>query len=96
MFYGPKLEMQTEISTIPGSNSFQIADVITNRGSDEQEFQVLYHANYGPPLLEEGASFAGAVQRVTPFTHTPQRMLPATQRGGPQLGFIEQVYCIRP
>jgi hypothetical protein len=47
MFYGPKLELQTEISTDPGSNSFQIADVITNQGSEEQEFQILYHANYG-------------------------------------------------
>jgi Domain of unknown function (DUF4432) len=97
MFYGPKLEMHTEISTDPGSNSFQIADVITNRGSDEQEFQVLYHANYGPPLLEEGASFAGAVERVTPFNeHAAKDVARYTEYKGPQLGFIEQVYCIRP
>lgn len=97
MFYGPKLEMHTEISTDPGSNSFQIADVITNRGSDEQEFQVLYHANYGPPLLEEGASFAGAVERVIPFNeHAAKDVARYAEYKGPQLGFIEQVYCIRP
>jgi Domain of unknown function (DUF4432) len=97
MFYGPKLEMQTEISTDPGSSSFQIADVITNCGSDEQEFQVLYHANYGPPLLEEGASFAGAVERVTPFNeHAAKDVARYAEYKAPQLGFIEQVYCIRP
>jgi hypothetical protein len=97
MFYGPKLEMQTEISTDPGSSSFQIADVITNCGSDEQEFQVLYHANYGPPLLEEGASFAGAVERVTPFNeHAAKDVARYAEYKAPQLGFIEQLYCIRP
>ena len=96
MFYGPKLELQTEISTVPGSNSFQIADVITNRGSDEQEFQILYHANFGPPLLEEGSSFAGAVARVTPFNeHAAKDVARYADYKGPQLGFIEQVYCIR-
>ena len=97
MFYGPKLELQTEISTDPGSNSFQIADVITNQGSDEQEFQILYHANYGPPLLEEGASFAGGVKRVTPFnSHAAKDVARYADYGGPQVGFIEQLYCIHP
>ena len=97
MFHGPKLEMQTEISTVPGSNSFQIADVITNCGSDEQEFQVLYHANYGPPLLEEGASFVGGIQKVTPFnSHAAKDVARYAEYKKPELGFIEQVYCIRP
>src|SRR6516162_5759605 len=45
MFYGPKLELQTEISTEPGSTSFRVADVITNRGAQDQEFELLYHTN---------------------------------------------------
>ncbi len=96
-FYGPKLELQTEISTVPGSNSFQITDVITNRGSEEQEFQILYHANYGPPLLEEGASFAGALERVTPFNqHAAKDIASFSEYKAPQRGFVEQVYCLRP
>ena len=95
-FYGPKLELQTEISSVPGSNSFQITDVITNRGLEEQEFQILYHANYGPPLLEEGASFAGALERVTLSTSTLPRISPVFEHKAPQRGFIEQVYCLRP
>jgi Domain of unknown function (DUF4432) len=97
MFYGPKLVLQTEISTVPGSNHFQIADVIANHGGDQQEFQIIYHANFGPPLLEKGASFAGAIGRVTPFNeHAAKDVASYATYQGPQLGFIEQVYCLRP
>jgi hypothetical protein len=97
MFYGPKLVLQTEISTIPGSNSFQLADVIINDGEDEQEFQIIYHANFGPPLLEEGSTFAGAVERVTPFNqHAAKDVASYAKYQRPRLGFIEQVFCLRP
>ena len=97
MFYGPKLVLQTEISTVPGSNSFQIADLIANHGAEEQEFQIIYHANFGPPLLEEASSFAGAIERVTPFNeHAAKDVASYAAYRGPQLGFIEQVYCLRP
>jgi Domain of unknown function (DUF4432) len=97
MFYGPKLVLQTEISTVPGSNHFQITDVIANHGGDEQEFQIIYHANFGPPLLEEGSSFAGAIERVTPFNgHAAKDVASYATYQGPRLGFIEQVYCLRP
>ena len=54
-FYGPKLKLVTEISTLPGSEEFQISDQITNEGSSFQEFQLIYHGNYGSSILEEGA-----------------------------------------
>jgi hypothetical protein len=97
MFYGPKLELQTEISTEPGSNEFRIADAITNRGDNEQEYQILYHANYGRPLLEEGAQFLGPVGRVIPFNeHAAKSNDTYSRYAGPTPGFIEQVYCLMP
>jgi galactose mutarotase-like enzyme len=97
MFYGPKLELQTEISTEPDSNEFRIADIITNRGAHEQEFEILYHANYGPPLLEEGATLLAPVARVTPFNdRAAESVASYTRYAGPTAGFIEQVYCLRP
>ncbi len=96
MFYGPKLELWTEISTVPGSNAFQIADVITNRGAQPQEFEVLYHSNYGRPLLEAGAEFVGPAKRVTPFNDNAARGLKNySVYAGPTNGFIEQVYLMR-
>jgi galactose mutarotase-like enzyme len=97
MFYGPKLELQTEISTEPGSSELRITDVVTNRGAPEQEFELLYHANYGRPLLEAGATFLAPVSRVIPFNaHAAKSVKDYATYAGPTPGFIEQVYCLHP
>jgi hypothetical protein len=64
-FYGPKLKLVTELSTIPGSETFQISDQITNEGAFPQEFQLIYHGNYGSSILEEGASIFTPAKSVT-------------------------------
>ena len=95
MFYGPKLELWTEISTTPDSATLRISDTITNRGDDPQEFQILYHANYGPPLLEQGSKFLAPVSKVIPFNdHAAQSVNSYPHYQGPTSGFVEQVYCI--
>jgi len=97
MFLGPKLELQTEISTEAGSAEFRVHDVITNRGGQPQEFQILYHANYGKPLLDEGTEFVAPVQRVTPFNdHAAKSVRNYHKYAGPAAGFVEQVYCLHP
>ena len=96
MFYGPKLELQTELSTEPGSNTFRIADVVTNRGGQPQEFQLLYHPNYGRPLLEEGSTFVAPARRVTPFNANAAKDVATYDTyKGPNAGYIEQVYLFR-
>ena len=97
MFHGPTLELYTELSTEPGSQTFHIRDVITNRGSREQEFQILYHINFGPPLLENGATFLAPLAQVTASNDRAAKELTTFDRfGGPTPGFAEQVYFIRP
>lgn len=97
MFYGPKLELATELATTPGSNRFTITDTITNRGAGEQEFQLLYHVNFGAPLLEAGAQFVGPVQHVTPFNETAALGVQTwSEYLGPTPCFVEQVFCLRP
>jgi hypothetical protein len=87
----------TEISTEPGSNELRIADIITNRGASGQEFQILYHANYGPPLLEAGAVFLAPVERVIPLNdHAAKSVKDYAVYDGPTDGFVEQVYCLHP
>jgi len=97
MFYGPKLELWTDISTEPGSNALRIEDTVVNRGAYDQEFEIIYHANYGPPILEKGAQFLGAVKKVTPFNARAAEGIQGFQTyEAPTKGFIEQVYCIDP
>jgi hypothetical protein len=97
MFYGANLSFWADISTEPGSTSLRFDDRLTNNAAHEQEFQLIYHANFGPPLLEAGARFVGAVERVTPFNqHAAKDVSTFDQYAGPRAGFIEQVYALRP
>jgi hypothetical protein len=97
MFMGPKLALQTELSTEPGSATFRITDEITNNGAADQEFQILYHTNFGKPLLEAGATFLAPIDRITPFNENAAKgMKMYAEYAGPKAGFIEQVYCIVP
>jgi uncharacterized protein DUF4432 len=97
MFYGPKLELWTEISTEPGSNAFRIEDEIKNFGAYDQEFQIIYHANYGPPLLEAGSRFVVAAKEVRPFNaHAAKSLNQFAEYAAPTKGFIEQVYGVIP
>ncbi|MFN0084140.1 MAG: aldose 1-epimerase family protein [Blastocatellia bacterium] len=97
MFYGPKLELWTEISTEPGTNAYRIEDSIKNHSIYEQEFQIIYHANYGAPLLEKGARFVAAAKEVRPFnSHAAKSLSQFSEYVGPAPNFIEQVYGVIP
>src|SRR5690606_11221003 len=72
-------------------------DTLTNRGAHNQEYQLIYHCNFGAPLLGDGAVFNGAIRKVTPFNaHAAGDVEQYTQYSGPTLGFVEQVYCLEP
>ncbi len=96
MFYGPKLELWTEISTEPGADTFRIADEVTI-GAYDQEFQVIYHANYRSPLLEGGSRFVSAAKEVRPFNaHAAKSLSSFGEYVAPTKNFVEQVYGIIP
>jgi hypothetical protein len=96
MLFGPKLELVTEISTQPGSNAFRIRDTVTNKGSQPQEYQVLYHYNFGKPLLGEGAKLHVPVEQVTPYnTNAARDVKTWNSFAAPKPGYVEQVYLMR-
>lgn len=66
-FKGANYELETSISTIPGSRSVRFNDRITNKASHEKEFQILYHANFAKELLEKGSKLHGTIKSVQPF-----------------------------
>jgi hypothetical protein len=95
--YGPKLKMVAEISTTPGSDSFRIDDVITNQGAFDQEMQMIYHGNYGAPLLGKGAKVIAAAKSVGPMNdHSAKGVNKHDAYAGPTKGFIEEVYLYEP
>lgn len=95
--FGPRFELWTEVSTALGEAGFQVDDLVTNRGGKEQEFQLLYHVNYGPPLLEAGARFAAPLASLAPVNdYSASSLKTFDQYLAPTAGFAEQVYCLRP
>lgn len=96
-FYGPKLELVAEVSTRSGQSGFQISDTITNRGDYEQEFQIIYHPNYGSSILEEGAVAVIPAKTVTPMSENAADAIDTYPvYKGPTPGFAEEVYLIEP
>lgn len=97
LFFGPNLKLVAEISTEPGSDSLRIDDWVTNQGALDQEFTVIYHTNYGRPILEEGSEVITATKRVIPMNdHAAKDVLSYARYSGPTDGYIEQVYLLEP
>ena len=95
MFKFVNLEMVTDISTEIGSTSVRFDDTLTNLGSNPQEFEIIYHANYGEPLLEKGSRFLAPVRSVTPFDERAVEELKDYQvYQAPTKGYGETVYCM--
>ena len=96
-FYGPKLKLQTELATKIGGDTFQINDRVTNLGASEQEFQIIYHGNYGSSILEAGATVHTAANQVQPMNdHAAESLTTWATYAGPTTGFVEEVYLVEP
>ena len=91
--FSTQVRMVSTISTRPGSNGLTVRDEFRNLGDSSQEIQVLYHWNFGPPLLEEGARFSAPAKTVVPRNaRAVEGIGHIDVYGGPEPGFAEQVY----
>ncbi len=54
--FGPNLELQRTISGTLGSALIRIQDKVTNRGNTAAPHMLLYHCNFGWPLVDEGTT----------------------------------------
>ena len=55
--YGRQLSLHRTISTGLYDKSVKITDIIKNHSGTDEEFMLLYHINYGYPLLDEDSTF---------------------------------------
>ena len=95
LFHGPKLRLKTEIVLPLDQAGFSIEDTVENHSACIQEMQMLYHCNFGVPLLEKGARLIAPVKHNEPFNQRAADGLGTFDVfEGPVPGFVEQVYCI--
>ncbi|MEM2356237.1 MAG: aldose 1-epimerase family protein [Candidatus Bathyarchaeia archaeon] len=94
--FGSNFKLDTNTVTSLDSNSLKIIDTIENVRSTLDEIQMLYHCNFGPPLLEEGARLIAPIKEVIPRDlRSAENVKEFNVFGSPEVGFVEQVYFIK-
>ncbi len=94
--FGPSYRLIGRVSTTPGSSEFVIHDRIENIGGSPAEMEVLYHSNYGPPMLGDGAQLLAPVEFLCPINARAAEDISNWDTfGPPQTGFAEQCYLGR-
>lgn len=91
------LVTNTKLEIIPGKNSFSLHDTLTNKASYDDEYQIIYHSNFGRPILEKGAKVVAAATEISPFNDYAQAGLDNWQTYlGPTKDFDEMVFNLKP
>ncbi len=96
-FFGGCLRLDNSLHTTAGSNSLQISDTITNCSDVPSEVQLLYHINFGPPLLGEESKIFAAIDQLAPYDEHSGKSSEAWDLcGRPTPGFVQQCYFVKP
>ncbi len=94
-FHFQKLRLTSTVRMNVGEPRFQIHDQIRNLSAGPATVQLLYHINFGPPLLGAGAELVAPAKRVVPRNeHSAQAIRQWNRYNGPQTGFPEEVYFV--
>ncbi|MDU1572761.1 MAG: aldose 1-epimerase family protein [Pantoea sp.] len=96
-FKKANLETWTELRYVPGAKSFTLHDVLTNRGDYPHDYQIIYHSNFGTPILEKDARFIAPLKSVSPFNDYAKSGLKAWNiYDAPTKDFDEMVFNLVP
>ena len=90
--FGANLELRRTLSVRLGENRLHLRDEVRNAGFKDAPFCILYHCNFGFPLLEAGTQVVIDSQ-VKPRDDDAARGLENWDSvEAPQVGFAEQVF----
>lgn len=94
-FLFQKLRLKSTYVTRPGQSGLSIVDEVTNLSGNPAELQLLYHVNFGPPILDPGAQLVVPAKVVVPRDPRAGEGI-STWNSYPneQAGFSEQVYFL--
>lgn len=96
-FKKAELVTLTQFEVVPGSATFSLHDELTNQADYDDEYQIIYHSNFGTPILEKGAKFTAAASEISPFNDYAKKGLKDWQTYlGPTKGYDEMVFNFKP
>ena len=94
-FHFLKLELTATFTAKRGQAGLIVEDTIRNRSASPAEAQLLYHINFGAPLMDGGAQFLAPVKQVVPRNpHAATGIDGWNRYPAPQPGVEEQVYFL--
>lgn len=92
-FHFTKLRLRTSIVTKLGETGLAIHDEIENFSASPATAQMLYHVNFGIPLLDAGARVVAPIKQLVPRNaHAAEGLKTWDSYAAEQAGFEEQVY----
>lgn len=92
-FHFLKLRLTTVTKLKVGDDSIRINDTVTNLSASEAEFQILYHTNFGEPLLDGGSQVMVPAKAIVPRNdHAASHLKTWSSYSAPQPGYEEQVF----
>jgi hypothetical protein len=95
--FGPNLTLHRRISARLGGNVLRIEDTIANQGYQTTPLQVLYHCNFGFPLVSPDTELRVETEKSWPRDEEAARGMAAhTRFQAPTPGYAEQVFYHLP
>jgi hypothetical protein len=90
---GYNLKLTREISLGLYSKEIHIHDILENLEPEEEEFMLLYHLNFGYPIVDEGAYIVKPDGKIIPRTEEAKKGIESWGKiGNPIDGADEQVF----
>ncbi len=97
VLFGEVLTLYRRIETRLGSQELKIIDRVVNEGSQPQPHSLLYHFNFGFPIVSPSSQLMIDDQKVEPRTPAAEAGLPEhTRFQEPEPGYQEQVFFHTP
>lgn len=94
-FHFTKLQLTTTLTFRLGSHAVYIHDEVENLSDTDSEMQMLYHVNFGAPLLEPGSQVVAAVKKLEARDpHSIADQANWDRYPAPQAGVPEQAYFL--
>lgn len=91
--FGENLTLTRKISCSAGINTISIEDAVENNGFAESPFMLLYHMNFGWPLVNENSILSAPEHQVTPQGEVAAAGISDWHKMQlPTAGFAEQVF----
>lgn len=64
--FGANLQFHRTVTLFVNDNKLLLQDTLVNAGTKPEDYCILYHVNFGYPMLDEGVEIVADVNSVTP------------------------------